>query len=297
MSRPRANLLLLLAGAIWGMGFVAQSTAMASLGPLLFVALRFAVATLAVLPLALRESRRAERALGPREWATFAGIGLLLTGGMIVQQIGMQWTSVTNAGFLTGLYVVMVPFFSVLLLRQWPHGVVWPGAALAFAGIFFLSGGELSAMTRGDWLNIVCACFWAVQVLFIGRHAALSGRPIALAISQFAICATVAFTGALLFEHLAWAGVADALPEILYAGIISGGVAFTLQIIGQRYTTAPQAAIFLSTEAVFAALFAAIVLGERLPPSGLLGCGMIFAAILIVELVPMLTRRTAPAGS
>lgn len=291
MPRPLANLLLLAAGAIWGMGFVAQSTAMQAIGPLLFVALRFALATLVMLPFALMEARRATAPLSRRDMAAFALIGLLLTGGMLVQQIGMLTTTVTNAGFLTGLYVVMVPFFSVLIFRIWPHPAIWPGAGLALAGIFLLSGGEIGALTAGDWLNILCAAFWGVQVLMIGRYAAGTGRPVTLAVSQFAVCFAIASALAALFEPFPLDGIRAALPEILFAGIVSGGIAFTLQVVGQRWTTAPQAAIFLSTEAVFAALFAAMLLGERLPATGLAGCALILAAILVVELAPGLMRR------
>jgi drug/metabolite transporter (DMT)-like permease len=296
LPRALANLLLLAAGAIWGMGFVAQSTAMESVGPILFVALRFALATVAMLPFAIAESRRAPRPLTRREMAGFAGIGLLLTGGMLVQQIGMLTTTVTNAGFLTGLYVVFVPFVAVMLFRERPHAAIWPGAALAFGGIFLLSGGELGALTAGDWLNVLCAVFWAFQVFLIGRYAAGTGRPVTLAVTQFAVCFGVAGVLAALLEPFPLDGVMAAMPEILFAGIVSGGIAFTLQVIGQRWTTAPQAAIFLSTEAVFAALFAALILGERLPATGLLGCALILAAILVVELAPSLMRRRLPAG-
>lgn len=291
MPRSLANLLLLSAGAIWGMGFVAQSTAMQAVGPLLFVALRFALATVVMLPFAIIEARRAPRHLARREMAGFAAIGLLLTGGMLVQQIGMLTTTVTNAGFLTGLYVVFVPFVAVLIFRERPHAAVWPGAALAFAGIFLLSGGEIAALTAGDWLNVLCAVFWAFQVFLIGRYAAGTGRPVTLAVTQFAVCFAVASVLAAVFEPFPLDGVIAALPEILFAGIVSGGIAFTLQVIGQRWTTAPQAAIFLSTEAVFAALFAAIILGERLPAAGVAGCALILAAILVVELAPSLLRR------
>ncbi|MBN9037113.1 MAG: DMT family transporter [Rhizobiales bacterium] len=290
MSRTRANLLLLIAGALWGMGFVAQSTAMDKLGPLTFVGLRFAAATLAMLPFALRE-HRAGPPLGGRDWLRFAGIGVLLFGGMIAQQTGLITTSVTNSGFLTGTYVVMVPFLAVLIYRQWPHPAVWPGAALTLAGIWLLSGGTIATLTTGDWLTLLCALFWALQVLFIARFAADTGRPVTLAVVQFAVCGALALAGALAFETFDAAAIVAAAPEILYAGIFSGGIAFTLQVVGQRYTTAPQAAIFLSTEAVFAALFGAIFLHERLPPAGLAGCALIFVAILVVELLPQFAAR------
>lgn len=296
MTRIQANLVLLLAGAMWGMGFVAQSTAMAAIGPFLFIALRFAVATAAILSFALRESSRSRRMLTRADWRAFGVIGLLLFGGMASQQWGLLTTTVTNSGFLTGLYVVMVPFLAVLLFRQWPHPVVWPAALAALAGIWLLSGGEVGRLTIGDWLTILCALLWALQMIFIARGASDTGRPVTLAVTQFAICAALGFVFALATEPFDWPAILEAAPEILYSGIFSGGIAFTLQAVGQRYTTAPQAAIFLSSEAVFAALFGAIFLGERLPAAGLAGCALIFAAILAVELIPALRpkRRVTP---
>src|SRR5690606_16681371 len=141
--RTQANLVLLLAGALWGMGFVAQSTAMEAIGPYMFSALRFIVATLAVLPLALFASTRSARPLQRIDWLAFIWIGIILFGAITTQQVGLLTTTVTNSGFLTGLYVVLTPFFAVLLFRVWPHPAVWPGAALALAGIWFLSGGAI----------------------------------------------------------------------------------------------------------------------------------------------------------
>ena len=299
MTRGRANLVLLLAGAMWGMGFVAQSTAMETIGPMLFIALRFLVATLSMLPAAIAEQRRAKRRLPASDWMNFAFIGVLLFAGMTAQQIGLETTTVTNSGFLTGLYVVMVPFISVLLFRQWPHVVVWPAALLALIGIWLLSGGSIDSLRPGDWLTMLCAFFWALQVIYIGRGAAGAGRPITLAVTQFAVCAALAFICAIPLEGIDVGAIPTAAPEILYAGIFSGGIAFTLQAIGQRYTTAPQAAIFLSSESVFAALFGAIFLGERISIQGVVGCALIFLAILGVEILPvvMAGRRIANSES
>ncbi|MBN8242715.1 DMT family transporter [Nitratireductor aquimarinus] len=291
MTRVQANLLLLLAGAMWGMGFVAQSTAMDAIGPFLFIGLRFAIACLSVLPFALWESRRSTASLTVLDKRNFVVIGVLLFAGMAAQQVGLLTTTVTNSGFLTGLYVVMVPFLAVLLFRQWPHRIVWPAALSALAGIWLLSGAGKVSLQIGDWLTILCALFWAIQVIMIGRSASHTGRPVTLSVTQFGVTAVIALAIASFIEPIDLAAIRIALPEILYAGVFSGGIAFTLQVIGQRYTTAPQAAIFLSTEAVFAALFGAIFLGERLPPLGLAGCGLIFAAILAVEIAPAIRSR------
>lgn len=293
MSRTNANLVLLLAGALWGMGFVVQSTAMATIGPMVFIGLRFVVATLAILPFALWESARAPVQLERRGWLGFLWIGLLLFVGSVAQQVGLLTTTVTNSGFLTGLYVVMTPFLAVVLFRTWPHPVVWPAAFVATGGIFLLSGGEMTRLTTGDWLTIFCAAMFATQIIFIQRLASHTGRPVTLAVTQFAVCGALGLAIALPLEPIDPAAIMRVAPEILYAGIVAGGIAFTLQVIGQRYTTAPQAAIFLSTEAVFAALFGAAFLAERLPATGLIGCALIFAAILAVELVPAWRARRA----
>lgn len=291
MTRIRANLLLLTSGAIWGMGFVAQSTAMENIGPWLFIGLRFAIATLAMLPLALREARHAAAPLSSADWRAFTLTGLFFFAGMGAQQIGLQTTSVTNAGFLTGLYVVFTPFLAIALFRQWPHPVIWPAAALAMTGIWYLSGGRLEALTAGDWLTVLCALFWAMQVTLTGRYAASSGRPVALAVWQFALSAVLGLAIAIAIEPWDMAAIRLAAPEILYAGIFAGGIAFTIQAVAQRHTTAPQAAIFLSSEAVFAAILGALLLGERLGFQGYAGCALMLAAMLAVEIVPALKRR------
>lgn len=296
MTRIQANLFLLFAGAIWGAGFVAQSTAMEVIGPLWFIGLRFAIATLVALPLVLIEARQATEPLSRGAIRNFVFIGLALFGGAVTQQFGLLTTTVTNSGFLTGLYVVFVPALTVVFLRRRPHWIIWPAALMASLGIFLLSGGALSRLTGGDLLTIVCALFWAIQVMLIGIFAAGTGRPMLLSMTQFAVCAVLGIVLAALFEPLSLSAVNGALPEILYAGVFSSGIAFICQVVGQRYTTAPQAAIFLSSEALFAALFGVWLLGEVITPIGYVGCAIIFTAMLLVELVPELTRSRQEAA-
>ncbi len=295
MSHARANMFLLFAGAIWGMGFVAQSSAMDNIGPWFFIGLRFAVAMLTMLPMAVRENMRAGTLPKQADLLTFAGIGLTLFLGMAAQQSGLLTTSVTNSGFLTALYLIMVPLLGIALFRQMPHVIIWPTATCALFGIFLLSGGKLEAMRQGDLLTILCAFFWALQILLINRYANASGLPVTLAVTQFAVTAVLGFTAAFIFERIDWTAAILAAPEILFAGVFAGGLAFTFQAIGQRHTTASQAAIVLSSEALFAALFGALILHDRLPPVAWLGCALIFLAILAAELVPawLAKRQTA----
>nr|WP_271895084.1 DMT family transporter [Phyllobacterium sp. IY22] len=291
MTHGRANTLLLLAGAIWGFGFVAQSSAMGSVGPFMFVTLRFFLAALTIMPLAVREAKAAPVKLTRADYYGFFFIGVLLFSGAALQQVGMQTTSVTNAGFLTGLYVVMVPFLGVILFWQWPHAVVWPCALTALAGIYLLSGGHLEGLTAGDLLIVACAIFWALQIIFINRIGMKSGRPIMLSLVQFMVCGLLGLVATLSTERTELFSILAAAPEILFAGVISSGIGFTLQVVGQRFTTAPQAAIMLSSEALFAALFGAILLGERMSLQGVAGCALIFFAMIAVELIPALRSR------
>jgi drug/metabolite transporter (DMT)-like permease len=204
----------------------------------------------------------------------------------------MQTTSVTNAGFLTGLYVVMVPFLGVMLFWQWPHPIVWPCALTALGGIYLLSGGRLEGLTNGDLFVVACAVFWALQIIFINRIASRVGRPIMLCLVQYTVCGVLGLMVTLTMERNELFSIITAAPEILFAGIVSSGIGFTLQAVGQRFTTAPQAAIMLSSEALFAALFGTILLGERMSLQGMFGCSLIFIAMIAVELVPALHIRT-----
>ncbi|MBU4527203.1 MAG: DMT family transporter [Hoeflea sp.] len=293
MPRHLANLLLLLAGAIWGAGFVAQSTAMESIGPFLFVGSRFLVAALVLAPFAWRESRKAPHPVSKAHLRGFGMIGLALFLAMGLQQVGLTITNVTNSGFLTGLYVVFVPVITLLVLGQKPHRVIWPAVLMTFIGIWMLAGGSMADLNGGDLLTIGCAFMYAVQVILVGRFVGPSGRPLTLSFVQFALASALGLAVGLATEPLSVAALTGALPEILYAGVVATGLAFTLQVIGQRYTTAPQAAIFLSTESLFAALFAVLLLGEQVPALGYAGGLLIFLAILLAELGPMARKKPA----
>lgn len=293
MPRYLANLLLLLAGATWGAGFVAQSTAMDNIGPFLFIGMRFLVATILLAPFAWIESRKAAMPVSAAHLRGFALTGLVLFLGMGLQQVGLLFTTVTNSGFLTGLYVVFVPFITLLVLGHRPHPVIWPAVLMTFVGIWMLAGGSLVALNNGDFLTIACAVMWALQVILVGRYVGPSGRPLTLSFVQFALTSMLGLATGLMIETFDIAAIVATLPEILFAGVFATGLAFTLQVIGQRYTTAPQAAIFLSTESLFAALFGAMILGEQIPALGYAGGLLIFLAILLAELGPMLRPKPA----
>ncbi len=304
MSRTLANTLLLLAGAIWGMGFVAQQTAMDDIGPMLFVTLRFLLAGIVVTPFALRELKNTQTpgwlaAVSANRFG-FGFVGCAFFLGMSFQQIGLLTTSVTNAGFLTALYVVMVPFIMISLLRKPQPAIIWPAALLAIAGIYLLSGGDLMKLNGGDLLIVACALFWAIHVIATAHWGRNSGLPITMAVIQFFVTATFGLFSWLVIVSMGLGETVPtmdkligAAPEVIYAATIAGGLGFTLQAIGQRHTSESAAAVLLSTESLFAALFGTLLLGEQLSYVGYIGCAMIFVAILIVELMP--SRRKLDA--
>lgn len=296
MNRLTANSLLLLAAALWGAAFVAQSTAMEDMGPFYFTGFRFLIAALAVAPFALRERRlRPDLKLTQGHLTRFGVIGVVFFLGIVIQQFGMLATTVTNTAFLTALYVVLVPVIGYAFYREVPHPVIWPAAFAALTGIWLLGGGTLSALNWGDAAVLVCAVFWALHVALLGHAGMSSGRPLALAFCQFLIAGLAGIAGGLVTEQISLAQIQSVGFELFYTSILSGCVAFTLQVVAQRWTRAADAAILLASEALFGALFGAALLGERLGPWGLTGCLLILSAIVSVQLVPML-RRPSRAG-
>ncbi|MFG6466719.1 DMT family transporter [Roseateles sp. BYS87W] len=290
MSRFQANLLLTLVALIWGSAFVAQAHGMADVGPLLFTGVRFLIGSAVVLPLAVLEWRRLGREGRPLSrldgWH-IAGLGGLMTLGAVMQQVGIQFTSVTNAGFLTAVYVPLVPVLSWLLLRQVAHWSVWPAAAGCLVGAFLLSGAHELRIGLGDLWVLGSAVPWAVHVLMVGRWADRMGAPFLVASGQFAVCGVLSLVAAFVMEPDGWTGIEAAAGPILYTGVLSVGVAFTAQVVAQRYAHAADAAIILSSETLFAAAFGYALLGERLNAAGLLGCGLMLGCILLVQLMPL----------
>jgi drug/metabolite transporter (DMT)-like permease len=297
MSRIQANLLLTLVALIWGSAFVFQAQGMAHVGPMVFTGVRFLIGALVVAPLMVwewRKLQRADLALRPGDALQITGLGSLLLLGAAMQQFGIMGTTVTNAGFLTALYVPLVPVLGWLLLRHRPHWSAWPAALACLLGAYLLSGAQHLSISRGDVWILVSTLPWALHVLLIGRVADRMAAPFLVAGGQFAVCGAAALAWGLAFEPLSWAGLQAAAVPIAYTGILSVGVAFTAQVVAQRYAHASDAAILLSSETVFAAAFGYILMGDRLNPVGLAGCTLIFCSILGVQLLPLLVtmRRT-----
>ncbi|TCO80465.1 threonine/homoserine efflux transporter RhtA [Plasticicumulans lactativorans] len=287
----RADLLLLITAAIWGSAFVAQRLGMNAVGPMLYTGLRFTLGALAILPLALllKEGRPPRRPLSRRGlYLAGATAGVLLFLGASLQQVGLLYTSVANAGFITGLYVVLVPLIG-LLLGQRPHAGIWLGAGLAITGLYLLSVGDGFTIASGDALQLIGAVFWALHVLLLDAVARRT-HAVRLACLQFATCALLSMIAAVLFETIDLAAIRVAAPAIAYGGLLSVGLAYTLQVVAQKDAIASHAAIILSMEAVFAALAGWLVLGETLTVRALAGCTLMLAGMLAAQLIPLMRR-------
>ncbi|QKE64183.1 DMT family transporter [Aquipseudomonas campi] len=287
----RADLLMLLTAMIWGSAFVAQRLGMDAIGPFLYTGLRFALASVVLLPLVVLLSRRGgEKAPEPiNRSLLLAGLimGLALSLGINLQQVGLLFTSVTNSGFITGLYVIVVPLLGLFIGHKTGMGT-WLGAGLAVAGMFLLSVGEGFQVASGDWLQLAGAFVWGVHVLLVSFFASRHD-PLRLALLQFATCAVISLVLALILEEIKLDAILAAGPAILYGGLFGVAVGFTLQVVAQKHAIASHAAIILSLEAVFAAIAGALLLGEALALKGYIGCALMFAGMLLAQLWPKKT--------
>ncbi len=288
MSRFGADALLLVTAIVWGVTFVVQKD-IGGLPPLAFVAARFVVSALAVAPLALIEGRRAGSPAAPRAWRLAVLIGVMLFLGASLQQAGLATTSATNGGFLTACYVVLTPFVVWALSRARPRPIVLAAAAISFvgAGLLAAGAGPATPPTVGDGLVLLADFAWAIGIALTPIFLMRTERPLTLAFSQYAVCAALGAIGSLLFEQPEPSSFLAAAPAILFAGVVSGAVGYTLQIVAQRYTPPAEAALILSMESVFAALAGALVLGERLTLQGAVGCGLILCGAVAAEVAPL----------
>jgi len=289
MNRLQANLLLALAAAIWGSSFVVQQVGIGSLGAISFTGARFLVGAFIVYPFAFRQFKRVERLerkFMPKDWLALVVTGNVLFIAAVLQQQGILHTSVTNSGFLTALYVPLVPFLGFLFLRRKVHFVVWPASICCFVGTYIMSGAKGVDLADGDLWVIASTIFWASHVMLVGALASKTRAPLVVAAAQFAVCGLIGLVSGFVVESPVMADFIGAIWGIGYVGIFSVGMAFTLQVVGQRYTPAADAAIILSSETIFAALGGMFFLGEQLTIFQFSGGALIFASIISVELLP-----------
>jgi drug/metabolite transporter (DMT)-like permease len=301
MTRWQANTLLLLVALIWGSAFVAQNLAMAHMGPMGFTGVRFLVGALVVAPLAWREWKylRGRGLHHSREdLVPVVGLGLLLCLGAGLQQVGIQSTTVTNAGFLTALYVPLVPLLAWWRSGRAPQFWLWPASAGCVLGTYLLSGAGSMAFNQGDLWVLASVLPWALHILFVGEVAKRMSAPFLVACGQFLACGVAGLAWGLVTEPFSLSAVAAAAPAIAFTGIVSVGIGFTGQVIAQSNTTPGDAAILLSTETLFAALFGYALMGDRLSATAWAGAALIFAGMLAVQLLALRqpARQAGPAS-
>lgn len=277
----RADALLLLTALIWGFAFVAQRLGMEHIGPFYFNGVRFLLGTLTLLPFVVGNNRRTLRSALTRTMPVAALAGLVLFAGASLQQFGIVYTTAGKAGFITGLYVVLVPIMGLALGAR-TRLSTWIGALIAAGGMYLLSVQPPFSIGLGDGLVLVSALFWGLHVLLIGRIAARHDWAL-LAAGQFLTCALLSMGVALFTEDVAPQRMLNAAAPILYGGVLSVGIAYTLQVVAQRKAPPAHAAVILSLETVFAALGGWLLLDEHLPPRGLAGCGLMLVGMLISQ--------------
>ncbi|MFT5697774.1 MAG: drug/metabolite transporter (DMT)-like permease [Desulforhopalus sp.] len=290
MNRLQANLLLTVAAMIWGSSFVVQQIGTGELGTITFTGARFLVGGFVVLPFALRQFAHVhakDRAFMPKDWVGIVLTGCVLFTAAALQQHGILRTTVINSGFLTALYVPLVPVIGLLFLKRKVHFSIWPASIFCFFGTFILSGAKDIDLAIGDLWVISSTVFWASHVILVGIMASKTRAPLVVACGQFMVCGFFGLLLGLIVESPSVSQIIGAGWGICYIGFFSVGMAFTMQVVGQRYTPAADAAIILSSETVFAAMGGMVFLGERLSLFQLSGAAMILAAILLVELLPL----------
>jgi len=285
------EVLLLLTAIVWGTGFVSQRKAMEGMQPFVFIALRFFLGCLVLLPVLLSRIPRGKPATKAAfDWkATVRNLvlpsvvcGLFLFAGTSVQQLGIMTTSASKAGFLTSLYLVIVPLLGLFIGKRvnlW----VWIGVALALAGVWFLSVGIEMSIQKGDILLIIGALFWALQILALDHYTEKLDA-LGLAFGQFLTAAVLGTAVSLIFENGSLVTNPSAWWSLLYSGIVAVGIGFTLQVLGQSKVDPALASLILSLEAVFALLGGMVFLGERLSGREWLGCAVMLAAVILVQL-------------
>ncbi len=280
----RSDLLILLASAIWGFAFVAQRAGMAHVGPFTFNALRFMLGALVLVPFLRRTDASSSSSLRDDiRVGILAGSVLFL--GASFQQMGLVYTTAGKAGFITGLYVILVPFLGIFWKKP-TYLEAWAGAVLATIGLYFLSVNEALQINPGDVLVLISALCWAFHIHIIDAYAHRMS-PFRLAFVQFVTCAGLSSAVALGLESVTWEAIQGAMLPLLYAGFLSVGVGFTLQIVAQREAHPTHAAVLFSLESVFAALGGWWLLDEWLTGRQLAGCLLLLTGMILSQVRPV----------
>jgi len=268
----RSDIILLTASIIWGFAFAFQKKGMDFIGPFLFTGLRFLLGSLVVLPFLFRKGEQG----GFKESII---LGFLLFAGVSLQQVGIVYTTAGKAGFITGLYVVFVPVAGYLMgIRT--RRFTWIGAGLAIVGLYLLSIRGRFYPEKGDLLVLLGAVFWTFHVIYISKFT--KGKdPLKLAFGQFLVCGILGMGVAFVLEDISMSGVINTGIPLLYAGVLSSGIAYTLQVVGQKRAHPSHAAVILSLESLFAAIGGFLLLHEVMTPREILGAALMLTGMMI----------------
>ncbi len=295
MKKIISFICLVVCTIIWGTTFIAQDTGMDNIGPFTFNSVRFFVGFLAVAPFVfLFEKEKISQQIKNKKKEFIKlifPIGIFLFLGCIFQQVALLYTDVANAAFFTIFYVLLVPIITYFLFSEKIHWSIWPSVLACVVGGYFLSDISNANIRLGDTLVLIGALFWALHIIYIGKIIQKFDLPFFIALMQNLIVATLSFVLVLIFEEVDFSKIKLEKIEILYAVILSGGVAFSLQIFGQKNISAAPAAIVMSLEGVVAAISAWIILSQILGINNIIGCLLILSGVLLSQLAPIYEKN------
>ena len=295
MKKFISFLCIIVCTLIWGTTFIAQDTGMDNIGPFTFNSVRFFVAFLAVLPFVFMFERKKiynQIKNNQKEFIKLMiPVGVSLFLGTQLQQISLLYTDVANAAFFTIFYVPMVPIIIFFMFSEKLHWSIWPSALACVVGGYFLTEFNDATVRLGDSLVLIGAIFWALHIIYIGRLVSKFDLPFFIALLQNLVVAVLSFLLVVIFEKIDFSKIILETYEILYAGVLSGGVAFVLQLFGQRHISPAPAAIIMSLEGVFATISAWIILNQILGFSNIIGCLLILFGVLFSQLLPIYDKK------
>ena len=291
MSKSMSLFSALFCTFIWGTTFIAQDTGMDKIGPLTFNGTRFFVGFLSIIPFALLiEKKKIFKEINNNKKLFFKllfWIGLFLFLGTYLQQTALLYTDVANAAFFTIFYVPMVPIILFFIYSKSIHWSIWPSVIFCVFGVYLLSDFSDATIRLGDGLVILCALFWALHIIFIGNFAKSFNLPLFFGALQALVVSFFSFIFAILFETITISNILNESISIIYAGVLSGGIAFTLQIYAQKNISPAPAGIIFSLEGVFATIAAWIILNQILDINNVIGCFLIICGVLFSQLLPL----------
>ena len=296
MSKSMSLLSAFLCTFIWGTTFIAQDTGMDKIGPLTFNATRFFIGFLSIIPFALLfEKKKITKEINNNKrlfYKLLFWVGLFLFLGTYLQQTALLYTDVANAAFFTIFYVPMVPIILFFFYSKSIHWSVWPSVLFCIAGVYLLSDFTNATIRLGDTLVILCALFWSLHIIFIGNFIKDFNLPLFFGALQALVVSFFSIIFALFFKTITIVNILNESVSIIYAGVLSGGIAFTLQIYAQKNISSAPAAIIFSLEGVFATIAAWIILNQILGLDNIIGCVLILFGVLFSQLLPIYDSKT-----